>query len=451
MASSNPSSSTDSSSSSSSGQGSSLLSRTNAIKVFACLATAYLFSYGLRSINAAIAPELVADFSLSNADLGSLSSAYFLSFALMQIPLGVWLDRYGTRRTTSYLVLVAAAGCLLFSLATTPWVLWLARAMIGAGFASCLMGALRAFRFWFAADRQQQLVAWMLTAGTLGALLASAPSRELLPLLGWQGLFQLAAGMLVVSSAAIWWFLPRNERVQARVTTSEASVPGSGPPVVEQGLAGYLLVYRDRYFWRFVVLGVVLQSSFVAFQSLWIGPWFTQVMGQSAQTSGQIIFAFNLVLLFAFLALGGIARQVNQRGVSMLKICQVVTIIIVLLHGWLSVTTSVVFAIGIWFAYAIASTPYTLVQAHVGMSFPPALTGRAYTAFNLLIFTGMFLVQWLFGVLVDWCMTIRGTEDGAFRLAMQVWVGAEIGALLWLSLFRATPFNERHRENKTTA
>jgi len=429
-----------------------LLSRGNAIKVFFCLASAYLFSYALRSINAAIAPELVADFSLSNADLGSLSSAYFLSFALMQIPLGVWLDRYGTRRTTSYLLLVAAAGCLLFSLATTPWVLWLARAMIGAGFASCLMGALRAFRFWFAADRQQQLVAWMLTVGTLGALLASAPSRELLPLIGWQGLFQLAAGCLVISSAAIWWFLPRQENVQAQVSktgpTEAAGTTASsnGQPAIRQGLAGYLLVYRDRYFWRFVVLGVILQSSFVAFQSLWIGPWFTQVMGQSAEVSGQIIFGFNLVLLLAFLALGGIARTMNQRGVSMLKVCQVVTVVIVLLHSWLSLTQSVTIAIGIWFAYAVVSTPYTLVQAHVGMSFPAALTGRAYTAFNLLIFTGMFLVQWLFGVLVDWCLTIRGTEELAFRLAMQIWVGAEVLALLWLTLFKATPFNVRYPE-----
>jgi len=424
--------------------GAGLLSRSSAIKVFACLASAYLLSYGMRSINAAIAPELVADFSLSNADLGSLSSAYFLSFALMQIPLGVWLDRYGTRRTTSYLILLAAAGCLLFSVATNPWMLWLARAMIGAGFASCLMGALRAFRFWFAPDRQQQLVAWMLTVGTLGALLASAPSRELLPLLGWQGLFQLVAGLLVLSSAAIWWFLPREENVQARAPTTGPAITPSQQPAVKQGLAGYLLIYRDRYFWRFVVLGVVLQSSFVAFQSLWIGPWFTQVLGQSAQASGQIIFGFNLVLLLAFVALGGIARQMNQRGVSMLRVCQTVTVLIVLLHSWLSVTQSVAVAIGIWFAYAVITTPYTLVQAHVGMSFPAALTGRAYTAFNLLIFTGMFLVQWLFGVLVDWCITIRGTEELAFRLAMQIWVGAEVLALLWLSLFKATPFNIRH-------
>ena len=58
-----------------------LLSRSAGIKVFVCLAGAYLLSYALRSINAAIAPELVAEFSLSNTDLGYLSSAYFLGFA----------------------------------------------------------------------------------------------------------------------------------------------------------------------------------------------------------------------------------------------------------------------------------------------------------------------------------------------------------------------------------
>lgn len=68
-------------------------------------------SYGLRAINAVLAPDLVAAFSLSAGDLGAMSSAYFVAFSAMQLPLGIWLDRFGSRRVEASLLLVAALGC----------------------------------------------------------------------------------------------------------------------------------------------------------------------------------------------------------------------------------------------------------------------------------------------------------------------------------------------------
>ena len=64
-----------------------------ALRVFSCFAGAYLLSYAFRAINAVIAPALMADLGMSNADLGLLSSAYFVSFASLQLPLGIWLDK----------------------------------------------------------------------------------------------------------------------------------------------------------------------------------------------------------------------------------------------------------------------------------------------------------------------------------------------------------------------
>ncbi len=79
--------------------------------IFACFASAYFMSYALRAVNAVIAPDLMREFALSNAQLGSLSSAYFFAFALLQLPLGICLDRFGSRRTNALLLVVAALGC----------------------------------------------------------------------------------------------------------------------------------------------------------------------------------------------------------------------------------------------------------------------------------------------------------------------------------------------------
>ena len=74
-------------------------------------------SYNVCYTKLLLAADLVADLALSPADLGLLTSAYFLSFAAFQPPLGILLDRFGSRRVESLLLLFAAAGALLFSVA----------------------------------------------------------------------------------------------------------------------------------------------------------------------------------------------------------------------------------------------------------------------------------------------------------------------------------------------
>jgi sugar phosphate permease len=115
-----------------------------ALRVFTSFAAGYLLSYALRSINAVIAPALMNDIGLSNSDLGLLSSAYLVAFGCLQLPLGIWLDKYGPRRTESALLLFAAAGAAIFAVSTTLPGLWIGRAMIGIGVSSCLMAPFKA-------------------------------------------------------------------------------------------------------------------------------------------------------------------------------------------------------------------------------------------------------------------------------------------------------------------
>ena len=90
-------------------------------RLIACVllpfAAGYYLSYLFRTINALIAGDLTAELGLSAADLGFLTSVYFLVFAAVQLPFGVLLDRYGPRTIQSALLLLASAGALVFALA----------------------------------------------------------------------------------------------------------------------------------------------------------------------------------------------------------------------------------------------------------------------------------------------------------------------------------------------
>lgn len=402
------------------------LSRRAAVGVFALFAGAYFLSYALRSINAVIAPELIARFGLSNAQLGALSSAYFLSFALMQLPLGMALDRYGARRTNALLLLFSAAGCLVFATAQDTAALWVGRALIGVGVSGALMSALKGYRFWYPPEHQGRLAAWMLVVGTGGAMAVTVPVEMALPLLGWRGLFIVAAVALVVVSAGIALGLPREEE--------RSLAPVGGEPV----WAGFGQIYRRAEFWRWAIVSLTMQSHFVALQSLWAGPWFTQVLGMRPGEAAAALFVFNGVLLAGFLGLGWAAPGFERRGWTVLRVAVCASIGFIGLQAAIALVDAP-WAWLLWLPLGVVSTGYTLVQTHVAMIFPPTLTGRAFTAYNLLIFGGIFLHQWLFGVVADAFRAGLGDAASAFRATLLVWVGLQLAAFVVLLAWRPGP------------
>lgn len=166
-----------------------------ALTVLGPFCVGYYVSYLLRTVNAVIAPELGRELQLGPAELGFLTSTYFLAFAAAQLPVGLALDRFGPRKVVASLMAVATAGVLLFASARSFTGLAVGRALLGLGVSACLMGALKAAAQAFPIARQASLTGVIMAAGASGALSASVPLEALLPLLGWRGALLLVAGI----------------------------------------------------------------------------------------------------------------------------------------------------------------------------------------------------------------------------------------------------------------
>jgi MFS family permease len=394
-----------------------------AMRVVLVFGAAYFLSYAFRAINAVIAPSLMADLSLSNADLGLLSSAYFVGFASLQLPLGVWLDKYGPRRTESSLLLFAALGAAFFASSTTLAGLWVGRALIGVGVSACLMAPYKAYRSWYAPERQSQLASWMLVFGTAGALATTVPVAELMPLIGWRGVFWLMSALIVVATLTLFFRLRDVERERMPLMVAAASASET---------LSYRAIFTHPYFQRMALLGSVHQGGFMAVQTLWAGPWMTQVLGLSVAQTSQVLFAFNLCLMLSYLLLSWWApRHVSygsQRGWPALKVVgigiglsillQMIMLLLPYSWAWL-----------LWLPFALLATVSTLAQTHVSLSFPSVQAGRVNSAYNLALFIGAFCVQWGLGLLIDLFVAHGWESSPAIRLAWLVYLLLQAYAL----------------------
>ena len=411
------------------------ISSTLAVRIFSVFALAYFLSYALRSVNAAIAPGLVSDLGLSASQLGSLSSAYLLSFALMQLPLGGWLDRYGPRRTEAALLLVAALGCFVFAMSQSYVGTWIGRALIGVGVSGCLMAAYKGFREYFPQSAQSRLAAWMLMAGTAGALTTTIPVQRMVAILGWRPVFLVAGTLLLISAFAIFKGLPKEQRSEnARKDSNDVppeSTSSAGTPATPKHDQSFTLadVVREPYFWRMALLGVVFTGGFIALQSLWLGPWLTNVLAFTPAGAANSLFAFNLVLFLAYLLMGWLMPRAEKRGVTVPVIAVVLNALGIITLTAASLLTDARYW-WIWLVLPATTTINTLTQTYINGYFPIALAGRANSLFNLLIFAGAFCWQSGLGVLIDYFKSTGATTVQAYQQSL--WIYIAIALVTWM-------------------
>jgi MFS family permease len=388
--------------------------------VFLPFVVGYYLSYLFRSINGLISGLLTSSLALSAADLGLLTSVYFLSFAAAQIPIGVLLDRYGPRRVQAALLLIAASGAALFGAAEAFWALVFARAMIGLGVAAALTAGLKAIVLWFPRERVALLNGYMVMLGALGAVTATAPAEALIDWIGWRGLFELLAAATAASAILIYIVVPEQAAV----------LPKESPPL------SLRCVYANSYFWRLAPLSATCVGSAWALQGLWATSWLTDVEELNRANVVTQLFVMAIALSVGGLLLGSIADQIRQRGIGPERLFALLAMLFIAAQLALILRLPLPSAL-LWSAVAVVGAGTVLSYTIVAEYFPKELTGRANGALNVFHFGWAFVLQYAIGlVLQQW-----PSQDGhyptiAYQVAFSFNLGLQIAALAWFALAR---------------
>lgn len=385
------------------------------ILAFAVFASGYFLSYAMRAVNAALSPDLRAELSLSSEALGWLTSAYLVAFASMQLPLGVWLDKYGARRVESVLLLIAATGCAVFASSHSFTMLFIGRALIGLGVSACLMAAFTSFRQWFEPALMSRLAAWMMVSGLTGALVATIPVRWLADAYSWRIVFVIAGMAFVIVAVAMWTLFPKQA-----VTLSDPNA----------ATVSYSDIFKRQAIRATMPIAFFGQGGFIALQTLWAAPWLMQVLGQSKEQAASTLFIMNSSLVGIYIILGifagKLSLKVERRAImGSLALCACFLLTMTL---WQSPLSWI-----LWPLMAVASTGTMMMQARVSASLPKEISGRGNVALNLMIFVGGFLLQGGIGWASHKASTLAGMSDSqGLAITFATLAICQLASIVWL-------------------
>jgi predicted MFS family arabinose efflux permease len=385
--------------------------------VFILFTAAYFLSYFYRSANAVIASDLSAQMGLDAGQLGLMTSLFFGSFALIQIPLGIALDRWGPRWVTPILMITAVVGSLVF--ASAPSFVWLAigRTLIGVGMAGVLMGSLTILSRWFPAERYATVSGLLVGIGASGSLAAATPLAWLNDAIGWRAVFTLGAGVTAVVIVAILLWT-RNTPAGVEWTGANASVD-------------IRPVFGDGRFWRIAPITFFLAGATMGFQGLWAGPYLFDIHGLDEVVAGNVLLLLGVGVTLGYGFSGWLADRFGLE-----RIIVSVGAIFVVAQFALAARPPLAWVAVIYLIFGFTGGFNVMTVAQVRRIFPLEMIGKAVTAANMFAIGGTFLLQWLMGVIINAYPVQAGHyPPAAYTTALLcIAVGSLISVLWYLPL-----------------
>ncbi|MBU1340328.1 MAG: MFS transporter [Proteobacteria bacterium] len=393
----------------------------SAFRVFIPFAFGYFLSYLFRVVNAVIAPDLVADLQIDPSQLGLLTSTYFIAFASSQLPLGIFLDRFGPRIVEAFLLFFAGLGAFIFAKSQTLTGVIIGRAFIGFGVSACLMAAFKSYVIWFPEKLWPRINGFQMAAGGLGALFATTPVEWVLKLTDWRGLFLLLALMSCCIALGVFFLVPENKAEKYRPLEN-----------FSEQVNGIKQVFTSQNFWRIAPLTTLSQAGYLSLQGLWAGPWLRDIAGMQRPQIATVLSCSAIAMIAGYIFLGFFAEKLAQKGVTTLftAVCG--------MGIFIGVQALIAFQVPLnptllWILFGFFGTSGILSYAALTYHFPKTLSGRVTTGINLLVFIAAFIVQWAIGAIINlWETSAAGNyHPSGYKAGFLTILCLQAAGLVW--------------------
>jgi predicted MFS family arabinose efflux permease len=381
-----------------------------------------------RSALGVIAPELSADLALSPAMLGAASGMFFGALLIMQLPVGIALDRLGPRLVVAALSAIAVLGLVLQGLATDGTTLLVARSLIGIGCAASFMSAVVLCARWYDGGEMTLALSRVFALSQMGILLAGAPLAWLAGWLGWREAF-LVSALLTGLAALAWWRLVQND-------PPDKPAPAHKPESLMEALRGQFSIWRLPGLSRVLALHLVAYAAAATVIGLWAGPYFADVHGLGANERGLALAAMGLAMPIGLLLVGPLERRFFRRSAMISAGAALSAAMLVILAVWSAPPLPV--ALGLLVGLVLFSSYPVLLVTEARMLFPDHLVGRGASTVNMAQVLGSSLLPLLVGLVIGFFpMEEFARPEAAYRAGFAVLAGSLLlGLAGWLLLPR---------------
>lgn len=267
-------------------------------KTFTALATLFCIGFFYRVSMAVAGRDITRDLGLDAVQLGIVSGVFFYAFAFTQIPLGPLLDRFSTRLVLGCFGILTTAGAFIFALSPGCYTAVAGRILLGMGTASVLMGSLKIFTNWFTVEEFPSVSGYLVAAGNLGNVLATAPLAFAISHFSWRAAF-LAAGL-----------------VQAAVTAAVFLVVKDSPSTVTRKephcgiIRGWITVLGIPGFWFIALIAFFWYANYMVLLALWGGAYLRDAVHLSGPQAGNVLLCTSLGFIVGSLFLGKLIKRV---------------------------------------------------------------------------------------------------------------------------------------------
>lgn len=246
--------------------------------IWACAGLFYLYEMILRASPGTMTTELMRDFGVISTALGVLSSAYYISYVVLQIPCGIIVDRLGTRKVITMSALLCVIGSILFAISESLYLAIIGRFLIGAGSACAFISCLKIGAEWFSPGKFALIAGLTNMMGTLGGMTSGPPFVLLVNLFDWRQATLIAAGF-GAALAVLCWMIIREKPQSQPVYHDRLSLQGF--------LDGLISVVKQPQNWLIAIVGGLLYVPISAFCELWAIPFLMQKYDISKELASQ--------------------------------------------------------------------------------------------------------------------------------------------------------------------
>jgi len=407
--------------------------------IFWILAVQYLLVYFHRISPAVAAPELIRTFDISGTQLGVLASAYFYSYCIMQIPVGIFSDAWGPKKVITIFSLIAALGSVLFGFSPDFRFAVIARIFVGLGVSAIFIASMRLLANWFRATEYARVSGVLMAIGGVGWLTATTPLAFLLQSIGWRESF-IAIGILSLIPVMFTSLFVAD-------TPEKKGLPGI---LTEQIIYSDKLdkniindlkqILMERHFWAIAIWFIFRGGALFGFFGLWAGPYLMDVYKLSKQTTGNILAMIALAMIFLSPILGHFSDRILKSRKKVLVGSSILNSMcwVVLLIFCNNLSTPALYVLFFVMGITISSVG-TIAIVAVKEFFPHGIAGTSMGAINIFPFIGGIIFQPLMGYVLDRTGKIQGTyQPAAYNILIWVLFITSLLSLISIMFSRET-------------